>query len=52
MKASIIGGVAMAVILGTLYFVTNKSPAPTDAAPAATEAQPSSESGSSSNFKL
>lgn len=51
MKASIIGGVAMAVILGALYFVTHKSQAPTEAAPA-TEAAPSNDSSSNSNFKL
>jgi hypothetical protein len=52
MKASIIGGVAMAVILGTLYFVTHQSQAPTEAAPAATEAAPSNDSSPNSNFKL
>ncbi|BAW19168.1 hypothetical protein [Ralstonia phage RP31] len=37
MKASIIGGVLMLAILGGLYFATNQSQAPVEAAPAAAE---------------
>lgn len=55
MKASIIGAVMMVVIIGALYFVTKKPealPVPgADSQPAA-EQPASSDSNSSSNFKL
>lgn len=49
MKASIIGGIVMLVVLGALYVLTGSSDT-TSVAPAAPAEQPAPESGSA--FKL